>query len=564
VTEVSNREVASKLLLLSELLEITGDNVFKIRAFYRAADIIDRINNPVALMSEKDLILVPGIGPAIAKKVREIGKTGTCNELEELRAKVPPSLVELLNLEGVGPKTIAVLWKKLNVQGIGDLEKAAEGHRIRSLKGFGEKKEQGFLRSIALYRAAGGRMDRVEAESVINKLSGAFTPGTWVVAGSYRRGKSSIGDIDIVTTESASVINPKLKNRVDEVIDEGERRTSVRVLGHRVDIRFTHERQLGSMLIYLTGSKEFNIRLREIAIESGRKVNEYGVQERADGKIHEFSNEQDMFAFLGLQTIIPELRENQGEIELAKNYQLPQLVGPTDIRGDLHVHSDWSDGSLTLEQLAVNGETHGYDYILCSDHSATLGITHGLDEEKLQRQSHEIERVNRMGGTCTLLHGTEVDILVNGSLGLPDDALSELDLVIASVHTSLKEDRDSMTRRVIMAVENENVDIIGHPTGRLLGKRPSFEIDLSRIIDRAKETGTSLECNASPWRLDLDDTDIRHSKEKGVPISIGTDTHHEDEFSHMRYGVTIAQRGWCSAKDILNSLTLQELLDWAS
>ncbi|MEI6841119.1 MAG: PHP domain-containing protein, partial [Methanomicrobiales archaeon] len=189
---------------------------------------------------------------------------------------------------------------------------------------------------------------------------------------------------------------------------------------------------------------------------------------------------------------------------------------------------------------------------------------HGLDEEKLQRQSHEIERVNRMGGTCTLLHGTEVDILVNGSLGLPDDALSELDLVIASVHTSLKEDRDSMTRRVIMAVENENVDIIGHPTGRLLGKRPSFEIDLSRIIDRAIETGTSLECNASRWRLDLDDTDIRHSKEKGVPISIGTDTHHEDEFSHMRYGVTIAQRGWCSAKDILNSLTLQELLDWAS
>ncbi|MCX6699273.1 MAG: DNA polymerase/3'-5' exonuclease PolX [Methanomicrobiales archaeon] len=562
--EVSNREVARKLLLLSELQEITGDNVFKIRAFYRAADIIDRLNNPVALMSDEDLRLVPGIGPAIAKKVREIGKTGTCNELEELRAKVPPSLVELLNLEGVGPKTIAVLWKKLNVQCIGDLEKAAAGHRIRSLKGFGEKKEQGFLRSIALYRAAGGRMDRVEAESVINNLSGAFTPGTWVVAGSYRRGKSSIGDIDIVTTESASVINPKLKNRVDEVIDEGERRTSVRVRGHRVDIRFTHERQLGSMLIYLTGSKEFNIRLREIAIESGRKVNEYGVQERADGKIHEFSNEQDMFAFLGLQNIIPELRENQGEIELARNYQLPQLVGLTDIRGDLHVHSDWSDGSLTLEQLAMNGETLGYDYILCSDHSATLGITHGLDEEKLQRQSHEIERVNRMGGTCTLLHGTEVDILVNGSLGLQDHALSELDLVIASVHTSLKEDRDSMTRRVIMAVENENVDIIGHPTGRLLGKRPPFEIDLSRIIDRAKETGTSLECNASPWRLDLDDTDIRHSKELGVPISIGTDTHHEDDFSHMRYGVTIAQRGWCSAKDILNSLTLQELLDWAS
>lgn len=564
VMEVSNREIASKLLLISQLLEITGDNPFKIRAFNRAAEAIDRVNKPVAVMDEEELRHVPGIGMAISQKVREIVETGTCHELEELRAKVPPSLIELLNLEGVGPKTVAVLWKKMNIQSINDLEKAATGRRIRSLKGFGEKKEQGFLRSITLYRAAGGRMNRLEAEAVVDALAGSLTPGTWVVAGSYRRGKSTIGDIDIVTTESPSVINLKLRNSVDEVIDEGERRTSVRVLGQRVDIRFTNERQSGSMLIYLTGSKEFNIRLREIAIEKGRKVNEYGVEERADGKLHEFSNEKDMFVFLGLQYITPELRENLGEIELARNYQLPQLVSPTDIRGDLHVHSDWSDGSLTLEQLAMKGEALGYNYILCSDHSATLGITHGLDEKRLQQQSHEIERVNRMGGACTLLHGTEVDILSNGSLGLPNHALSELDLVIASVHSGLKEARDSMTRRVIMALENENVDIIGHPTGRLLGKRPAFEIDMSRVIDRASETGTSLECNASPWRLDLDDADIRDSNEKGVLISIGTDTHQEDEFSNMRYGITIARRGWCGAKDVVNSLTLQELLDWAS
>jgi DNA polymerase (family X) len=561
---VSNREIASKLLLISELLEITGDNVFKIRAFYRAADVIEHNNNPVEVMTEEELKLVPGIGPAIAKKVREIVETGTCNELEELRSKVPASLVELLNLEGVGPKTIAVLWKKMNIQSIGDLEKAASGRRIRSLKGFGEKKEKGFLKSIALYRVAGGRMDRVEAEAVVNRLAGSFTPGTWVVAGSYRRGKSTIGDIDIVTTESPAAINPKLKNSADEVIDEGERRTSVRVLGQRVDIRFTHERELGSMLIYLTGSKEFNIRLREIAIEKGRKVNEYGVEERADGKLHEFSTEKDMFAFLGLQYIVPELRENQGEIELARNYQLPRLVELADIRGDLHVHSEWSDGTLTLEQLAMKGEALRYDYILCSDHSATLGITHGLDEEKLQQQSHEIELVNRMGMTCTLLHGSEVDILSNGSLGLPNHALSDLDIVIASVHSGLKEDRDLMTRRVINAVENENVDIIGHPTGRILGKRTAFEIDMDRVIDRASETGTSLECNASPWRLDLDDMDIRHSKNKGVLISLGTDTHRKEEFSHMRFGITTAQRGWCSAKNILNNFSLQDLLDWAS
>lgn len=562
--DVSNREIAAKLLLIGQLLEITGDNFYKIRAFERAAGVIERFNNPVARMSEEDLKLVPGIGQAIAKNAREIVDTATCSELEELRAKVPPSLVELLNLEGVGPKTIAVLWKKMNIQSIGDLEKAARGRRIRSLKGFGEKKEKGFLKSIALYRSAGGRMNRVAAEAVVNRLAGSLTPGTWVVAGSYRRGRSTIGDIDIVTTESPSVINPKLKNSSDEVIDEGERKTSVRVFGQRVDIRFTHERQLGSMLMYLTGSKEFNIRLREIAIEKGRKVNEYGIEDRIDGKLHEFSSEKDMFAFLGLQFIIPELRENLGEIELAKNYQLPHLVGPSDIRGDLHVHSDWSDGALSLEELATKGEGLGYDYILCSDHSATLGITHGLDEEKLQQQGHEIERINRKAGTCTLLHGIEVDILSNGSLGLPNHALSDLDLVIASVHSGLKEDRDTMTRRIIMALENENVDIIGHPTGRLLGKRPAFEIDMSRVIDRARDTGTALECNASPWRLDLDDTDIRHSKEQGVRISIGTDTHRDNEFSHMRYGITIAQRGWCSARDIVNSLTLKELHDWAS
>jgi DNA polymerase (family X) len=562
--EISNREIASKLLLIGELLEITGDNVFKIRAFNRAADIVGRANNTIASMSEDELKLVPGIGQAIAKKVREIVETGTCQELEELRAKVPPSLVELLNLEGVGPKTIAVLWKKMNIQSISDLEKSAKGHRIRSLKGFGEKKEQGFLKSIALYRAAGGRMNRMEAEAVVNKLAVAFTPGTWTVAGSYRRGKSTIGDIDIVTTESPSVINPKLRNNVDEIIDEGERKTSVRVLGQRADIRFTRIHQYGSMLIYLTGSKEFNIRLREVAIEKGRKLNEYGVEERADGKLHEFSTETDMFQFLGMQFIVPELRENHGEIELAKNFKLPQLIGPDDIRGDLHVHSEWSDGSLSLEQLALKGETMGYEYILCSDHSASLGITHGLDEEKLQKQTHAIERVNRIGGTCTLLHGIEVDILSNGILGLPNQVLSDLDLVIASVHSGLKEDRDSMTRRVITAVENENVDIIGHPTGRLIGKRSAFEIDIPRMIDRARDTGTALECNASPWRLDLDDTNIKNSKDKGVLISIGTDSHKEVEFAHMQYGITIAQRGWCSSRDIINCLTVHELLDWSS
>jgi DNA polymerase (family X) len=348
------------------------------------------------------------------------------------------------------------------------------------------------------------------------------------------------------------------------VIDEGDRRTSVRVLGQRVDIRFAKERQSGSMLIYLTGSKDFNIRLREIAITKGLKINEYGIEERVDTNLHEFPSEEDMFRYIGLDYVTPELRENQGEIELAIGGNLPGLVTQADIRGDLHIHTNWSDGFLAVADLAKRGEELGYEYLLCSDHSASLGITHGLDEEKLKKQGHEIELVNRNGSACTILHGIEVDILSNGKLGLPDQALADLDIVLASVHSGLKEDRDTMSRRVIAAMENEHVDIIGHPTGRLIGKRQGFEIDMPRIIALAPTTRTALECNASPWRLDLDDRYIKPARDRGALVSIGTDSHQYDEFSFMRFGVTIARRGWCGPRDLLNTRSLKELLAWAS
>ena len=398
----------------------------------------------------------------------------------------------------MGPKTIAVLWKKMNIQSIDDLEKAAKGRRIRALKGFGEKKEQGFLTAIAHYRASKGRMNRLDAELVVRTVTSTLEPGKFEVAGSFRRGKSTIGDIDIVTTETPASVNPRLREVSEEVIDEGDRRTSVRVMGQRVDIRFTKESEFGSMLIYLTGSKEFNIRLREIAIRQGKKVNEYGVEDRADGLLHRFSSEEKMFEYLGLSYIPPELRENHGEIELSQEKRIPHLVEPGDIRGDLHVHSNWSDGSMNLEQIARKGESLGYQYILCTDHSATLGIARGLDEDKVISQGKEVERVNRIGLSCTLLHGIEVDILSNGTLGLANSVLKDLDIVIASVHSGFREDRDTMTRRVLTAMENDNVDIIGHPTGRLIGRRQAFDIDIPRIISQARETGISLECNASP------------------------------------------------------------------
>jgi DNA polymerase (family 10) len=561
--EVTNQQVAAQLNLMGQILEIKGENVFKIRAFYRASDIIERLAAPVAGMDEDALSRIDGIGKNIARKIREIVEKGTFTELEEVKSGIPGTLIELLNLEGVGPKTVSTLSKKLNVLSIDDLERAAKGHRIRAIKGFGEKKEEGFLKSISIYREQSGRMNRLEADAVAGKIRPILDPGTFEFAGSYRRGKSSIGDIDVVTVELPGRLNPKLRTIAEEVIDAGERKTSLRILGKRVDFRFTKLSQFGSMLLYLTGSKAFNIKLREIAISRGYKLNEYGIEDRSTGTHREFSREEEILAFLGMDYIVPELREDWGEVERALSHSLPALVESRDIRGDLHVHSSWTDGLLSIETLAKAGEDLGYEYIVCSDHSATLGIAHGLDEGGIMKQAHEIEMINR-SSSCRIIHGIEVDILADGSLGLPNRALADLEIVIASVHSGFSQPQDIMTRRILAAVEHDHVDIIGHPTGRLIGKRQGYAVDISRVIDRARETGTSLECNASPYRLDLDDAYIRESVEKGVRIAIGTDTHDSPEFSHMPYGVMTCRRGWCSREDVLNTLSTGELLEWAA
>lgn len=561
--ERTNQYIAEKLNLMAELLEIRGENVFKVRAFSRAADTIDRYGSPVASLDEQSLASIPGIGKNIARKIREIVDTGTFQELEEVKSGIPDSLIELLRLEGIGPKTVATLWNKLSVQSIDDLEREARRHRIRALRGFGEKKEESYLKAIAVYREQAGRMTRLEADEVVDRVRPAFSPGTYEIAGSYRRGKSTIGDIDVVTTEPAHTINPRLRSIADEIIDEGEKRTSFRVLGKRVDVRFSRPQQFGSMLLYLTGSKAFNIRLREIAIAKGYKLNEYGIEDRTGGIRRDFESEQEIFAFLSMDPVVPELREDWGEVERSLNRSLPELVRRDAIRGDLHVHSTWSDGRLTIEELARKGEELGYEYLVCSDHSATLGIAHGLDEDALVRQSHDIELANR-SSSCRIIHGVEVDILADGSLGLESRTLGDLEIVIASVHSGFTQERDIMTRRVLSAVENEHVDIIGHPTGRILGRRQPYAIDLDRVIDRARDTGTALECNASPYRLDIDDVYIRQAVDRGVRIAIGTDAHDPSEFRFMAYGVTTCRRGWAAADDILNTLTVNDLLERVS
>lgn len=559
----TNRRVAEKLHSMGELLELTGQNVFKVRAYYRAADVVERLPSAVTQYDERSLEQVGGIGVNIARKIVEIKETGSFRELEELKATIPASLVELLELEGIGPRTAHTLWQKLGIESIEDLERAARGHRIRAVRGFGEKKEEKFLKSISSFRQRSDRMNRLEAEGVISRVTEVLLPTTFEVAGSYRRGKSTIGDIDIVTTEPAALLNPRLRTVAEEIIDEGEKKTSLRCQNKRVDVRFTRPSRFGSMLLYLTGSKAFNIRMREIALNKGYKLNEYGIEDRSQGNLNTFATEEELFSFLGIEYIVPELREDWGEIEAATTHSLPNLVAIGDIRGDLHVHSNWSDGSLSLVELSGIGEKMGYEYIVCSDHSKTLGIARGLDEGALERQAHEIEVVNR-DAPCRLVHGIEVDILADGSLGLPAQTLAELDIVIASVHSSFGQEKDIMTRRVLSAVDSDDVDIIGHPTGRIIGRRKPYEIDLSRVIERASDTGTALECNASPYRLDLDDVYIRESMKTGVKISIGTDSHGAEEFEHMRFGVSVMRRGWGTPKGVLNTYSLSDLLEWAS
>lgn len=548
---MTNRQVAAVLEEIGQVLDIHGENPYKVRAYARAAELVGMLDRPVAAMDGDDLEAVPGIGKALAEKIQAIAATGTCPERDRLLAATPPGLPALLALQGVGPKTVGRLWRDLGVEGIDGLEAAARNRRIRALKGFGPKKEEEILRAVEKARKGAERMTVAEAHAIADAILAAL-PGDARVAGSLRRGRSTVGDIDIVTTALPGPANRALRAIAENVVEEGEKKTSLRVRGRQADIRYARPGEEGAMLLYLTGSKAFNIRLREIARTRGMRLNEYGLTEIATGRLSVYRTEEEVFAALGMAPVPPELREDRGEVECALNNALPSLVDAAGIRGDLHVHSDWSDGTMSLDAIAAAGEGRGYEYVLVTDHSASLGIARGLDADRLRKQQEAIGTVNRTAA-CTLLSGVEVDILADGRLALPTSVLDDCDLVIASVHSAFRQDADTLTRRVIAAMEHEEVDIIGHPTGRLLGKRPAMTIDMARVIDAAAATGTALEINASPARMDLDDIYIRQAKEKGVKVAIGTDAHSPGELEHIGYGVALARRGWCCRGDVLNT-----------
>ncbi|MDV2482702.1 DNA polymerase/3'-5' exonuclease PolX [Methanoculleus sp. Wushi-C6] len=539
--QVTNEAIADRLASMSRLLVIAGDDRHRSGAYERAARQVERLALPVAGLGEEELIRIPGIGERIAGEIREIAQTGSFQELDDLRAVVPESLIALLEISGVGPRTLHLLWKRLGILTLDDLERAVKSRRVRKLPGFGAKKEEMIARGIRQSRDRPDRMTRPQAGALVARVAALFLDGEHAVAGSYRRGAPTIGRVAIVTTAAPD----GLADRIAAVAG-----------GAPLSVRFTEPARYGTALLCATGSAGFLERLGEAALARGYRLSPDGLVD-ADGRLHTFASEEEVFAFLGMEAVPPELREDRGEVELALRHALPDLIDLCDVRGDLHSHTVWSDGRQSLEDVAEAGDERGYEYIAITDHSSKVS------PEALAKQRAAIEQINR-GHDCELLCGSEVDIRSDGSLGYENRVLADLDLVIASVHSGFAQDQDVLTRRILTAMENEHVDIIGHPTGRLLDRRPPYAVDLERVMAHAAETETALEINSSPHRLDLEDIYIQQAKKRGVKLAAGTDAHRTGEFANMRNGIMLARRGWCAPDEILNALSLSGLLEWRS
>lgn len=564
-----NREVAAVLYEMAELLELSGENRFKIIAYSRAARAIESLKEDIEkASSEGRLEAIPGVGKAIAQKVDEYLRTGQIQAHQELLRKTPPGLAELLRISGLGPKTISMLHERLGISGLDELERAAREHRIRRLPRMGPTSERNILKAIERYRKRSHRILYSVAEPLVEEILGHLHGIEGLehitAAGSYRRARETVGDIDILATASRpeEVISAFVRMPlVEEVLGKGPTKASVIVQETiQVDLRIVEHRSLGTALQYFTGSKDHNVKLRQLALERGFSLSEYALKRLSDGTELHFDREEDLYAALGMQYIPPELREDRGEGEAALQGKLPKLVEMGDIRGDLHVHTDWSDGRASIIEMADAAKALGYEYIALSDHSPSVGIAGGLSPERLKQKIEAIAAANEVLEGITLLVGAEVDIRADGRLDYPDEILASCDVVVASVHMAQQQRERAITGRLISAIENENVDIIGHPTGRIIDTRPPYEVDMQAVLEAASRTGTALEINAYPTRLDLDDLHVRQAKEMGVRMSIDSDAHEPSQLRVMRYGVNVARRGWLERQDLLNTLDLPDLL----
>lgn len=563
-----NNDIAAIFNKVADLLEIKGANQYRVRAYRNAARTVEGLSQRAAdkIRTGEDLSHLSGIGKDLAGKIEEVVKTGKLGLLEELEREMPGELTDIMHVSGVGPKRVAALHRELHINTLDELEQAAQDGRIRDLDGFGAKTQQTILEETKRLRQE--RQLRMKlavaeqyAEPLREHLEKAKGVKDIVIAGSYRRRRETVGDLDIlVTCKKGSPVMDRLVNYGDvrKIVSQGKTKSTVLLRsGLQVDVRVVPQVSYGSALLYFTGSKQHNIAIREIAVKKELKLNEYGAfkgNRRVAGR-----SEQEVYKKVGLPFIAPELREQQGEIEAAGENKLPKLVALEDIRGDLHVHTKRTDGRHTVEELVAAARQRDYNYIAIADHSQRVTVAHGLTPKDLREQTEEIDEVNSHLKGFTVLKAIEVDILEDGSLDLPDDVLAELDLTVCSVHSKFKLSRDKQTRRIVKAMDNPHFSILGHPTGRLINERQPYDVDMEKIMEAAKEKGCVLELNAHPDRLDLNDIHGKMAKDMGVRVAISTDTHRIDDLDNMRFGVGQARRAWLETGDVINTNSLREL-----
>lgn len=569
---MKNFEISRAFHEIADILEIQEGNLFKIRAYRRAAQNVESLTEDIEAIAQRgDLTKIPGIGKDLAAKIEEYLKTGMMQELERLRQTIPRGLVEIMAIPSVGPKTARLLYDKLGVDSVEKLEHLARAGKLLGLPGIREKKQEDILKGIEVWKRGQERTPLGKAlplaKAIVEQLKALPFVEAIEVAGSLRRMKETIGDIDLLVTSSypRKVIEAFVHlPHVQEVLACGETKSSVRHgEGIQVDLRVVEPEAFGAALQYFTGSKQHNIRVRDIASRKGLKVSEYGVFDEKSGKRIAGRTEEEVYEAVGLPYIPPELREDQGEIEAALAGRLPKLLTLSDIKGDLHAHTNWSDGHHSLEALVEAAYRKGYEYIIVSDHSKSSTVAGGLSAERLLAQVAKIRELQKKYKDFRILAGCECDILPDGRMDFPDEVLAQLDIVLAAVHSRFKQSKEEMTRRILKALANPYVNILAHPTGRLIGERAPYEIDLEAVFALAKAEGKAVEINSSPQRLDLNDLFARRAKEMGVLLAISTDTHFLTHLDNIQLGVATARRAWLEKRDVVNAMPFKMLLTWA-
>ena len=567
----TNAQLADIFTRIASILEIKGEVIYKILAYRKAADSLTALGRDVnEFWREGRLLEIPGVGKAIAEKIDELLTTGQLEFLQKLEAEVPPGLVDLLQVPDLGPKKISLFWKQVGVTNLAELEAAARTGKLRSLPGMGEKSEAKIIAGIESLARRSDRLPLGKAWPFAQELLALLRAVPGVVAaeaaGSLRRMKTTVGDLDLLAAaaDSGPVMQAFIGHpEVVRVLGQGEVKSSVEFSrGVRAQLWVHQPERFGTALQYATGSKDHNVRLREIAIKQGLSLSDQALLQ-SDGTEILCATEEEVYTRLGLPWIPPELREDRGEIQAARSGKLPDLIRLEDMRAELHCHSTWSDGKLTVRQMADAALARGMQVLAITDHSGSLGVAGGLSIDEIKQQRLEIDKVQaELGDRLRLLQGSEIEIRADGTLDYPDEVLAQLDIVIASLHVSLRQPRQQVTERLLNAIRNPHVDIIGHPTGRIIPNREGADLDMEAVLSEAARCGVALEVNAHPARLDLEDIYVRRCVEMGIPLSINTDAHSADDLALLHFGVATARRGWAAAGDVINTWETERLLKW--